>query len=179
MKKLKSALISGLALLFISVEALAQTPQDSLKDGVLLVRLATQSRKISALESSGQSEEALAVANQQKIENDLIISAFAQTYTYSKVYFYYGTDGQKVLDKEWEGVLMNAQKELVDVSNDEYFLIAAFSETDGSKIDGLIIYDSSGHQMKKPFPYVTREKHLFNFLKRSHGDMIKLFQESL
>jgi hypothetical protein len=154
-------------------------PQQKLKDGVLLVRLRTQKNKIKALQDAGRSEEAQDVINTQKIENDLIMAAFDQTYTYSKVYFFYSTDGQKILDKQWDGVLMNAQQMPVEVSSDQYFLIAAFGESEGRKIDGLIIYDQEAHQMKRPFPYLTRRKHFFNILSRSHGDMIKLFKESL
>lgn len=155
------------------------TPQAQLKEGVLLVRLKTKSRKVKALQEAGRPGEAQSIINEQKIENDLIMSAFDQSYTYSKVYFFYGYNGKKVLDKQWEGILMDANKNPVQVSPDTFFLIAEFGETQGRGIDGLIIYDSQGHQMSRPFPYLTKKKYLLNLASRSHGDMIKMFQKSL
>src|SRR5688500_2317042 len=64
----------------------------SLQEGILLVRLKTAQQKIDALNKLGKTDWAQKIIREQKAENQRIINAFKQHYTFSPVYFFYSDD---------------------------------------------------------------------------------------
>lgn len=78
-----------------------------LKDGLLLVRLKTSDKRIAAFEKKGEMIKAEMVRKMQRDENLEILYAFNKCYNYSKVYFFYSNDSEKIKEGNWDGVFLN------------------------------------------------------------------------
>ena len=78
-----------------------------LKDGVLLVRLKTSQPKIDALKRFGYEYKAMKVAKYQKEQNQAIVDAFKQNYSFSSVYFFYSYNTDKVKKGALKNIFLN------------------------------------------------------------------------
>lgn len=78
-----------------------------LKEGMLLVRLKTSEKKIAAFEKRGDFVKAEKVKNMQRLENLEIVDAFKNYYNYSKVYFFFANETERILEGQWNGVFLN------------------------------------------------------------------------
>lgn len=73
---------------------------EKLKNGALLVRLKTQATAIEALRKRGQNESAARIAENQRQENERIVSAFRDNFDFAPVYFFYSDDSRYLLNNE-------------------------------------------------------------------------------
>lgn len=152
----------------------AETAIRTLADGVLVVRLESNQKKINKLKEvlvqkdlsaknrknlQRQLEETLA---ETKERNTLLMNSFAENYRFSEVYFMYDYDSEKLVAGEQQGYFLNKDLTInTDLSlADNKFLTLRFGTTDlatTSGIEGMIVTDSELKDLNTPFPYAYRE----------------------
>ena len=172
-------IIPFLFLLCISGVAFAQSSQDpvksirDLKEGVLVVRLRTQSNKIEKLSELLQSEElksnvrthylAELEETRQEVEreNRLLMQAFQDQYHFSNVLFLYDTLAPALKSANPSGLFLNDERQIDPQRTLEgrNFLIAGIglvaASEGASGNDALIVYDRAFNAMARPFPGYT------------------------
>ena len=145
---------------------------ETLKDGVLLVRLQTGNSKVEALKKAGLSEKAEAARNAADARNLRIQKALKEHFDYCPVYFFYSDKSEEILAGNFESVtdieFKKAQnpkfkegkwlmgdfgltQNAVDLSTDR--------ETIPSASKGLysfVIKNRHFVQLEEPFPYQDR-----------------------
>lgn len=121
------------------------THLESLKKGVLLVRLSEQTSKIKALNERGRSTEAESLKKETAQLNDLIVNTFKEHYTYSKVHF--------ILPGDSKQIVKNSTSTFKDVVSGESVSIPSGSSvyfTDygyGNPADSYERYNRKGFQI--------------------------------
>lgn len=85
----------------------SQQQIQELNDGLLLVRLKTSQPKIDALKRFGYEYKAMKVAKYQKEQNQAIVDAFKQNYSFSSVYFFYSDNTAKVKKGVFKNIFLN------------------------------------------------------------------------
>jgi hypothetical protein len=139
--------------LFISAQKVPNIIQ--LKNGALFVRLKTSENTIDALKSAGEYERAQRVFEHQQKENLEIIDAFMQEYNFSPLYFFSSSDSRKVLDRDFEGVLLDQDLTVVkEVPPDNIsFFIAEFwhieRSDEGTFQANILKDDTTGYRSKQ------------------------------
>lgn len=179
--------------------AFAQAPADpaqsirELKDGVLVVRLRTQSNKIASLkeyiakEPAG-SPVASRLAAQLKeteeevaTENRLLVMAFREMYQFSEVLFVADTLAPRLKEQDPGEIFLDANL-LPDPSlstGQRPFLVAgmgtaSYSDAAAGNDESLVLYDRNFNRMEKPFPSfssVTAISLLFKRITRSEEEV--------
>ena len=207
-------------LLFFGNIAFAQPPQSTntteisfrqatpyehikaLQQGVLLVRLKTAKNKIDALNKMGKTQWAQRIIREQRAENQKLVDAFAKYYTFSPVYFFFSDDSDKILQKQFAGVLYDhkLQPAFENTAFQNKFLVAEIAlvaqnpipvgqqETNASKqsdnqnstFEGLVISDENLKQLSDPFPYYVRSfESLGKKIARSEARMVQKMNQKL
>ncbi|MFK7935171.1 MAG: hypothetical protein AB8G22_16790 [Saprospiraceae bacterium] len=146
----------------------------TLSDGILVVRLQSNQKKIKALEdlveNKKMSARNLKNLNREleetkintKEKNSLLMKSFADNYNFSDVLFMYDYDTEKLLTAEQEGYFLGKDL-IVDAKlslNDNNFLTLRFGTTDlatTSGVEGMIITDQELKDLDIPFPYAYKE----------------------
>lgn len=113
----------------------SQRSIQELKEGVLLVRLDFQQRRIDYFEKYNNHKEVERVKAKQKKVNDEIRDAFNTYYTFSEVYYFAMSDSRKLLDGKLDSVTFYNGEGNVDSSldleeKDYYIAEFAFVEQD-------------------------------------------------
>lgn len=138
-----------------------------LKNGVLLVRLATSTAKIKALKARGRRTEAEEIEAEQHRINREIIRAFRRKFDFCRVEFFLATDSRKVKEGKSEGIFLDDQlnpDSSITVNSLAAVYTAEFGSTargtgGGVDISALVIMDRNFNMLEKPFPYYTRALH--------------------
>ena len=187
MKKPFFFLFALVAILLGSMNIQAQVPSDledlhRLKNGVLLVKLYTRNKGVEALKNHGLVKKAAALEKEQAFKNLAISHAFANNFAFTpKVYFFYSDDSKKVLQGEFDGVLMGYDlKPLpnINLGNTAYY-IAEFGYTEGKGINALLIRNNQFEQLDPPFPYFVRTYEGIPFLERAYSKVVELWNDKL
>lgn len=148
-----------------AVEAIRQ-----LQSGALIVRLASEQRKLSTLQKMLDDGD-LAASRRERIEAQIeetikvrdaqnrgLVRGFREFYTFSDVFFIYDTAWHYLQEDLGQGYLLNDSLEIDPALKVEQpvFLVRYGSSdpTSTAKIeDGLIIMDTDGQDLRDPFPY--------------------------
>jgi hypothetical protein len=153
-------------------QAAAQQIQD-LKSGTLIIRLASNYRKIKAMEDLILSETVSAsskkrleaqLADTKKETNDrnsAIISAFQEEFTFSKVLFMHDTAMVRLKAGAPDHLFLSAEMTPADhIQRPEGpFFLLRIGKTrleEQSRLDALVFMDESGEDLKRPFPYYLK-----------------------
>jgi hypothetical protein len=142
-----------------------------LKEGVLIVRLESQDKKITKLrelleESSGDSrqqiEERIERTIQERDEtNRYLLEAFREKYAFSDYRAMYDTETVALFRGVREGIFLNNDLEPdpeITLPTDK-FLIAELGYTDPQKdarVFGLMVLDAQANKLDRPFPYFSK-----------------------
>ena len=163
--------------LFIAALGIAQTPRDNavaniemLKDGALLVRLKTSENYMNVLLRRGDKAGAEKVRQQQLAENEAIVKAFHDNFSFCKVYFFYSNFSDDIRNGTMKGHLYNTGFQPDDSFSGSNYLVGEFGNTQLTNIEGFIIEDRSYKQMQEPFPFLTR-KNKVGVKERSPAEM--------
>jgi hypothetical protein len=154
---------------------------NQLKEGALVVKLKANALAINAVKKQGNVQLAERMRLEAAGVNTNIMRAFRNNYTFSKVYFIYGSSVDSLLNGKREGIFLdtNLNVDANIVLNEKFYLLAEIDRLYNSSI-GFVKEDSArfvrengssnnaetfvviknkfGHQLKKPFPYVTAFK---------------------
>lgn len=155
-----------LLLLLMTTGAFAQKRDDAranilmLKNGALFVRLKTSELKISALKKNGMAKEAEEVRVNQENTNKMIVAAFKEKYSFSKVYFFYSNYSNQVKAGNYNGCLMNVNMEIDSSFTGPNYLIGEFDESTTTQLDAFYIKDKNYVQLKRPFPFLVKQNEM-------------------
>ena len=100
----------------LELRVFADSCMTELAEGVLLVRLKSNARKINKMNEYGYTQQAAVIQNEQDQENKDIISAFYDHYTFSKVYFFYSEYSNNVRAKDFSEPFFLDENLQVDTS---------------------------------------------------------------
>lgn len=90
---------------------------DQLKAGTLLVKLNTQSARIKYRLDNGQKSKAQSLIEEIEKEQNEIINAFIDNYTFSDYYFFYSDDSDKVLkERKFDTLFKEKGNPISDIS---------------------------------------------------------------
>jgi len=143
-----------------------------LKENVLLVRLKSADKKIAALEKANKEAEIVRTKQKLKAQNESIINAFKDNFTFCETYFFYGSEAKFLRQQQYdEMTLYNSNNKPVQ---DKSFiknghLVAAFDyiheyqfveETDSVRMvaaatysyPSLVVMDKDFVPLPPPFP---------------------------
>lgn len=121
------------------------THLELLKDGVLLVRLSDQNKKIVELQKRGQNIAAQNLEKELSAQNNNIIRAFQTHFNYCKVYF--------IRPKDTKSVITNKSKAIINLATEKKFNLTDVNNiyvTDysyGHPADGHERYNRKGFQI--------------------------------
>lgn len=142
-----------------------------LKDGILVVRLKSNKKKIAEIQKVLQTED-VGPAREERLryllsdtkdkthlKNTAIIHAFGEFFDFCEVRFMYDYDTPKLKTGAKKGYFLNKSLEFdptiqLDTS---YYMVSRFDRTSekegGPLYDAIIISDSEFEDLVKPFPY--------------------------
>lgn len=163
-------------------DSVAKAQLITLQEGMLLVRLRSNLKKLKALENKGDS---IGVRNEKRairLKQLEIVNAFKLNYDFSEVYFFQSHHSKEVKEGDFKGIILNDSLEVVDVTPDKFFVLDPYRVEFGSmntSQSGLSVMNSKFKQLEKPFPYYVRKRDGFFFLRRGHFEMVSVFQKNL
>src|SRR5690606_975370 len=105
---------------------------------------------------SGHEFKADIFEKEQHFKNMAITNAFKLNYNYTpKVYFFYSDDSRKILNRDFEGILMGYDLQVLNnvKINDTAFYVAEFGYTEEKDISSLVVRNNQLEFMEAPFPY--------------------------
>lgn len=170
-----------LILLLISFQSIAQKSNKQqikdLHDGILFVNLIVPSYKIEALEGNGQKAEAQKVAAEANAINQKIIDAFAKNYSFSKVYYVYSYDTEKLAAGDGSVAFDKDNNKLTAVPST--FFVADFSGSPERDMEGLVLKDHNFTALQKPIPYFVSAWDFFHLKKLPESEIVARFNSKL
>ncbi len=139
---------------------LAKKRISQLREGVLLVRLKTSQSKIDALRRYNFHDKADQTEILQRKENQQLIQAFKQQYTFSEVRFFMSHHSKQVRNKNFEGIFVNEDLEIdsnIAIFNPKNAFVAEYAliENDTNQYFSHYQWMSTGNfaQVKVPVFY--------------------------
>ena len=181
-----------LLILWIPVQLLAQQEAarkvayshiKELHSGVLLVRIHNDDAVVATMKSMHQDKLLKEKLEEVNTRTKEIYMAFTTGYTFTKVYFFYGRDSEKVKNGQLNGIFIGSDLEVdtaIQVPENVSFYIMdvgdIYFEAYGGHFDGMIVMNNSFEALKKPFPYYVRKRSGFALIRRSYLDMVLLIQ---
>jgi hypothetical protein len=179
----------------------------AINEGVLLVRLRSNSRKIEALHKALRHKDAHQEELKQNHLNKEIVRSFKDYYSNSKVYFFFSSNSNLVVEKKFSVPFFLNDSLKVDstiiLDKDTKFVIAEFSSsqqrlgtpvkisgngrkdkptsTDGLplRFSALRLMDDRFEQLSKPLPRHVRTYQTIPFLRRSVEKSVKRLDAKL
>ncbi|MCB9256145.1 MAG: hypothetical protein H6579_03350 [Chitinophagales bacterium] len=149
---------------------------DFLKNGALIVRLRSNSKKIDAYRSSGNTALADKLEQQQHDRNLAMLQGFKENFDFCKLYFIWADDYKRILDGENSSFFLNEKMEVDSTIrlNQNYFLFCDFGPVYVQALENqydpknkvvsstpafqeaLVIKDLSLTQLLDPFPFYVK-----------------------
>ena len=154
-------------------KAIAIKEIKTLKDGVLVVRLPSNSKKMAALQAlidGGKLKKATLKRTQEQLEStkyttklfsETMIRAFEAYYQFSDVLFMYDTAATQLKGGQLSGFFLNDSLEVAPSAGlkDTSFLVLRFGLTRSSRgqsIEAAVLMDRQMDDMLPPFPYYVK-----------------------
>lgn len=179
----------------------------NLKSGGLLVRIQSNSLVIKTLKEKIDSVKLKKILSLRDAHNREIIDAF-QYFEYCPVYFFYASDSKKIMQKDFDNVLLdnnlNPVKPIPNLDNN--YLIAGFelskgysSYTHNNSIDNpelndgykgnvtyfesgvyaLVLYQPDFKYLEDKYPGYVRTLEHFPFFSRSKKEVVKILNYNI
>ncbi|NVK27425.1 MAG: hypothetical protein HWE14_05240 [Flavobacteriia bacterium] len=152
---------------------------EKLRTGTLIVRLYYQSDKIELMQQEDP-EGAEAYKAEVDRNNLAIRQAFANEYTAGRVYFINSDHSGELISGDWEGIIMNAEGETVEIPYMPY-LVADISRSKNLGLEGLNIWDWDGEEWihpPSPFPAYVSQYGFLGLYVRSYSEMVSKFNSN-
>lgn len=161
--------------------SIAHQHAKKLKNGVLLVRLNSSNNQIQQLIDQGKYREAYRVEFNQKLENEKVMTAFNEQYTFSEqTYFFYDHQSKAVRNGNYQDVVFKANGMAIGspIQDSTHVYVADMGniwfEDFQNYFSGIAILDSDFNQLKDPFPYFVRKVKSLEWLSinRDYASMV-------
>jgi len=173
----------------------AESNINALHEGILVVRLESEAKKIAALQAmlnrddlsasqkSRAEEQVQATIDQRDAINQGLVEGFREHYGFSEVYFVYDTSFAAVVGGVSSGIFLNDSLEIepaIELPAGTFFT-ARFGSSDAASTtrleDSLILMDAQGNDLEDPFPYyswIFTPKQLFKYNLLNNKDKHRL-----
>ena len=158
----------------------AEAAITNLKEGVLLIRLSSERRKLEELDRriandklNLKSRERLKRVKKEVIEdrdktNQEFVEAFASQYDFSELFFFYDTASVSLKRGVQEGIFLDREMNLVSSMSLEGrpFLVLRSGTLKESTtgLEALVLMDEDFEDLARPFPYYVRMRGLGHLL---------------
>lgn len=112
-----------------SPKEIARQQIHDLRNGVLLVRLHTSKTKIEALRNAGHKEKAIEAEQAQLIENQKIIEAFTNYFSFCRVLFFTSDKSLQIKNRIYKNAFVNMDLKIdttISLTENETVFIASF-----------------------------------------------------
>lgn len=161
-------------------EIIAKWQINQLKSGALVVRLHNNQKLIEGLKKMGNADLATQKEHEQMAINKNILLAFTKNYTFSKVYFFYGSSSDSLFRGVRKGIFLDTNLAVVPSieMKESFYLLAESDDVYNSSIGfvredtakfiketgnaakeaAIVIKNKYGHQLKDPFPFFVTNK---------------------
>lgn len=133
-----------------------------LKEGSLIVRLMVHDTKIKYLREKGRDKEANELDSLINTHNQTLIEEFQKDYDFSEVYFAYGKDIKRFINKEDRNIFVNSELQIdpkINLKEGPVFILAA------QGTDNYYLYDENMQRIPEPAP------HAINFFDESNTNL--------
>ena len=158
----------------------AETAIANLKEGVLLIRLSSERRKLEELDRriandklDTKSRERLKRLKKEVIEdrdktNQEFVKAFASKYDFSEVFFFYDTASVSLKRGVQEGVFLDEKMNLVpsmSLGGRPFLVLRSGSlKENTSGLEALVVMDEKFEDLARPFPYYVKMRGIGHLL---------------
>ena len=158
----------------------------NLKNGVVLVRMHTDDAIVAQMKKMHENKSLKAKLKEIEDRNKEIYAAFKSGYTFTPVYFFYGRDSKKVMDKNYANIFIGDElkidSSIVLPANKPVYIVDVgdiYFEAFGGHFDGMIVMDHTISPLTRPFPYYVRRRSGMVILKRTYLEMVLILQTKL
>lgn len=150
---------------------------NQLKEGALVIKLKTGVNQVKALNSVGNTEQALEKKAENFIVNKNIMMGYLDNFKFCKIYFINSNSTDSLLNGTRSGIFLdtNLRIDPAIVMNEKFYLIAekdfaynssiGFVKEDSARfvtehgnptgvMYDIVVKNKYGHQLKHPFPYL-------------------------
>ena len=162
---------------------------DDIKNSTLLIKLTTNEHLINYHINNGAFQKAESIRINQKVENQKIISAFQQSWSSCKVYFFYSHHTEQIKNKQLDYLFKDINEaRLNDVEKEEVenhqkklqLIIGYFGQTSGTlKFNALVLMNHEFKQFPKPMPKYVRTYNGLWFLKRTPKKVVEILEKKM
>tara|TARA_R110002050_G_scaffold109799_1_gene221338 strand:+ start:67580 stop:68230 length:651 start_codon:yes stop_codon:yes gene_type:complete len=147
-------------------------------EGAIFVRLHTDDAVLAKLKSLHYDKTYRKKVKEINASNKEVLAAFTSGYSFSKVYFFFSRDSEKIRNENFENVFVNSDLEIdttIHFNSDTPFYVVdigdVYFEHINGHMEGIVVLDRQFNQLKKPFPFYVRKRSGFAILKRTDVDM--------
>jgi hypothetical protein len=158
---------------------------NNLHNGILLVRLKTNSISINALKKMGNDERANRLTEQINKLNNTIINAFKTKFNFCPVYFFKSDESELVSNHNLDKVHFVTTGLLADTTfkvSDKEITVGEFAlvgSENGNGFEALIIKDEQFVMLLKPFPAFVRTFEAIPTMRRTPGEVVEKMNANL
>jgi len=158
----------------------AETAITNLKEGVLLIRLSSERRKLEELDRriandklDAKSRERLKRLKKEVIEdrdktNQEFVTAFSNEYDFSELFFFYDTASVSLKRGVQEGIFLDKDMNLapsISLEGRPFLVLRSGSlKENTSGLEALVIMDQEFEDLARPFPYYVRMRGIGHLL---------------
>lgn len=159
----------------------AKKDLETLKEGVLLIKLYDYQSKIDKLRENGYDKTADNIQQESDSLNKVIVKAFTTLYEFSDFGFYMSSNESLIKDGDFSHVYFLNGVDTISSHSDIFYLDSkhVFFESMQSSQLGYSIFDKDFNLLEEPFPYYVRKRQSIFFLRRDHFEMTIKLQENL
>ena len=169
-----------IAVLFLNTTAQDYTAEillDNAKNGFLLFRLPTQSKKIEALKNAGRVEEANSLKSKLEVEQQAWVNAFKAEYSFGKVYFFFDYNASAIAAGDLSSVFdfnFNLKENL-----EPKFLVAGPDETETFNLSGILLLTPEMNEVPKGMPKLISAFGFAHLSKKTYFQMVSELNTAL
>lgn len=141
------------------------------KEGFLLFRLPTQSKKVEALRQAGKTEDADNLTSKMEADQQAWVNAFKSEYTYGKVYFFFDYNARAIAAGDLSSVFdfnFNLEENL-----DQNFVVAGPDETETFSINGIVLLTPDMKEVPRGMPKFISAWGFAHLKKKSYFQMVQ------
>ena len=133
---------------------------EELKNGVLLVRLQEQNKKLQYLTENSRTDEVEDIEETNNYINRSLIKAFTEYFEFCDVYFFYSDNSKEIKNREYSLLFdSNNNNKVENLDNQNIFFSAYayrdYGESHLTDRKAIVIMDNNIKQLKEPFPYYS------------------------
>ncbi len=148
--------------LFVNVrDTMARHHIKQMRKGVVLVRLQGRESSIERMEAENRPEIAEALRERAESENNEIIEAFTNYFTFSDVFFFYSAHSNDIKEDNFENIFSGTDQDEIDIPyiiGNRPIYIVEFTSIRSLALDGLVVQNRYFSQLEAPFPSYVRSR---------------------